>query len=95
MKLAIPVVLAWFYAILGVLLPLLIIIDPGGIFSLAGSFGICCLGIMVFILIQFLGDVIASKIKYKAFWIVAIILAPSIAQIAYLICRKKHLIPST
>jgi hypothetical protein len=89
MNLTLPLPLAWFFAVLGLLLPVLIIINPGGYFGLTGTFGICSLGILVYILVLFLGDVIASKIRYKAFWIVAILLVPSLAQLAYLICRKN------
>ena len=92
MQFKIPVALAWIYAILGLVLPLLIVINPGGEFGLDSTFGTCSLAIMVFILIQFLGDIIISVKRYKVFWITAIILVPSIAQIAYLICRKKILI---
>lgn len=92
MQLKIPVTLAWIYAILGLVLPLVIVINPGRESGLDSTFGTCSLAIMVFILIQFLADIIISVKRYKAFWITAVILVPSIAQIAYLICRRKILI---
>jgi len=87
--LTLPLPLAWIFAILGAILPVMIVFNPGNQFELTGSFGICSLVIMVFILGLFLADAIVSKIKYKPVWIAAIILVPSISQIVYLICRKK------
>ena len=87
--LTLPLPLAWIFAILGAILPVMIVFNPGNKFGLTGSFGICSLVIMVFILGLFLADAIVSKIKYKPVWIAAIILVPSICQIVYLICREK------
>ena len=90
--LALPLPLAWIFAIIGALLPFLIIFNPGGKFGLTSIFGEAGLVIMVFILILFLADVIVSKISNRLLWIVVIILFPSIAQIIYLIRRKKIII---
>jgi hypothetical protein len=89
--LILPLPLAWVLAIIAAVAPFLIVFNPGGSWSLSDAQGLCSLTIMVIVLILFLADIIGSGIRYKLLWIILILLCPTVAQIVYLIVRKKIL----
>jgi hypothetical protein len=93
-ELRIPIVLAWIMALLGLVLPFIIMADPLKLWNDSrGLFG-AFLSIYTFIWILFLSDVIRSKIRSKPFWILAILIMPTIAQVVYLVRKKYILIPA-
>jgi len=89
MVLGIPLVNAVFMAAIAAVLPFLVVFNPGDKFSITSFWGGFCITIMVMVLIFFLADAIVSKIRFKAVWILFILLCPTVAQIAYLIMKKK------
>jgi heme/copper-type cytochrome/quinol oxidase subunit 4 len=89
--LILPLPLAWILSVIATIAPFMIVFNPGDKWSIAGIWSVCCLTIMVLVLVLFLADAIVSKIRYKPVWIVFILLCPTVAQIVYLILRKKIL----
>jgi len=87
--LTLPAPIAWTLALITAFLPFLIIFNPSDKWSLTGEIGIACLAIMVLVLILFIADAITSNIRNKPLWILFLLLFPSIAQIVYLILKKK------
>lgn len=90
-SLGIPALLAWVMAITGFMLPFVLFLIPVKNWTEhPGLFG-ACLSAMAIIWVIFLADVIKSKIRDKSFWILSILIMPTIAQIFYLV-RKKHIL---
>jgi hypothetical protein len=89
--LKLPLPLAWILSLIAAIAPFLIVFNPGDKWSITGIRGVWCLTIMVLVLVLFMADAIVSKIRYKSVWIVFILLFPTVAQIVYLIMRKKIL----
>jgi hypothetical protein len=87
--LTLPIPLAWILAIITAILPFLIVFNPGKYWSIDRTTGLVGLITMMVVMILFLADALASKIKYKPVWIVFILLCPTIAQILYLSLRTK------
>ena len=88
-NLFIPRVNAWLLAVIAAVAPFLIVFNPSGKFEIDSFWGGFLLSIMILVLILFLADAIISRIKYKALWIVFLLLCPTIAQIIYLSLRTK------
>lgn len=90
-ELVIPAFLAWIMAITGFLFPILLFLIPLDKWSkFSGMFG-ACLAVMIVFWIIFLVDIIRSNIRDKSFWILSMIVMPTVAQIFY-VSRKKHLL---
>lgn len=89
--LIIPRINAWILAIIAAAAPFLIVFNPADKFSIDSFWGGFFLSVMVMVLILFLADAIASRIKNKALWIIFLLLCPTVAQITYLILKKRIL----
>jgi len=90
-EMIIPMFNAWLLAVIAAVAPFLIVFNPAGKFSLDSFWGGFLLSIMILVMILFLADAIISRIKYKALWIVFLLLCPTVAQIAYLLLKKRIL----
>lgn len=87
--LIIPRINAWILALLAAAAPFLLVFNPDDNFSIDSFCGGFFLSLMIMVLVLFLADAIVSRIKAKAFWIVFLLLCPTIAQILYLIFKTK------